>query len=354
MLHFIHSLVSGGAEKQLGLLASGLDTSKFDVAVFCADDSNHNIDISRVQIIKSTTKKVFSPDFFKSIYRAIKIFDPHVIHVWLPASVSIPSLFFGWLMRKPVIFSYRNKMYFHRGLSFPEFVSVLLFSKKIISNHDIVDSNFLYKWLYKIKNGQVISNAVVVPNQYLESRSVASPGENMIFVGRLSEQKNPTRLVRALSGIDANLNWHLDIYGEGELRSEIEELVESLDLSSKISIHGYSTEIYSALQEASLLLFPSIKEGMPNVLVEAMAIGTPVMASDIAGNRSIFGADEMNCIAWVDPYDEKNMRETIEKLINGSYELNDMTARATLVVEKFSLEVMLENYEQSYRELVGI
>ncbi|MFT5548676.1 MAG: hypothetical protein ACI9CO_000593 [Candidatus Azotimanducaceae bacterium] len=174
LLHFVHSLVSGGAEKQLRLLSDGLDKRKFEVAIFCVDDTGNDIADKRVEIRTPKTRKVTTLSYFNSIYRVVKEFDPDVVHVWLPASVSIPTMIVCRLLDKKVIFSYRNKMHFHRPLSYPRFLVAVACANRIVGNHENVDSHPFFKWLYRQNLGRVINNTVVVPREgFITSRHEA-------------------------------------------------------------------------------------------------------------------------------------------------------------------------------------
>ena len=252
------------------------------------------------------------------------------------------------------IFSYRNKMYFHRALSYPEYMVALLCADKIISNHQIVDSNPLFKYLYNIKKGEVINNAVVIPVKAIKQEVSNNPAERLIFVGRLTAQKNPIRLVKALSKINKLFAWHLDMYGEGEERGEIESLIRQFDLQDKIHLHGFTDSIYSKLSCASALIFPSIKEGMPNVLVEAMMIGLPIVASDIPGNRSVTNNISDAAVVWIDPESENDIAEKLTHIITGKIDFNNRVSNGRVIASAYTLENMVLRYESCYSDLLGV
>lgn len=353
ILHFVHSLVSGGAEKQLRLLSGGLDKKRFEVAIFCVNDDGSDIDCSDITIFKAKKTKRFSLSYWYELNKVVKNFSPDLVHVWLPASVSIPAMVISRMHRKKVIFSYRNKMYFHRPLSYPEFFIAGICADRIISNHDIVDSHRLFKWLYRKKCGVVINNAVSVPKEFTKTDIDFQVGRRMVFVGRLTEQKNLFRLVQALSGVNKKHGWRLEVFGEGEDRAAIEEWISDKNLGEKIILKGFSTSVYSELNTASALLFPSLKEGMPNVLVEAMAIGLPIVAADIAGNRSVVGWEDEESVVWVDPWDIGDMSEKINNFLSGEYNIFNMVKSGQEISRSFTLSKMVDTYQQSYVDLLG-
>lgn len=354
VLHFIHSLISGGAEKQLGLLCDGINKSKYTVKVYCVKGELDHFKASGINTHIAPTKNPFSLLYFSDMLKVVKEFKPDVAHVWLPASVSIPAMLVCRLIGVKTIFSYRNKMYFHRALSYPEYIVALLCADKIISNHQIIDSNPLFKYLYKLKRGEVINNAVVIPGKAIQQQVSNNPAERLIFVGRLTAQKNPIRLVKALSKIDKLFAWRLDMYGEGEKRGEIESLIRQFGLQDKIHLHGFTDSIYLKLSGASALIFPSIKEGMPNVLVEAMMIGLPIVASDIPGNRSVTNNISDEAVVWIDPESENDIAEKLTHIMTGKYDFDQRVRIGRVIASAYTLENMVLRYEACYSDLSGV
>lgn len=351
VLHMIHSLVNGGAEKQMRLLVNNMDTDKFSVSVFCVKDIGNDIDSEAIKVIVAKQKNPFTLEYIREIKQAIKACNPDIVHIWLPASVAIPSLWFAFLNKAKIIFSYRGRMYFNRGLCYPEFLMVMLFADRIISNHKIDNSNILYKGLFKIKQGSIINNAVVVPESF-RKLNYASNSQNtkFIFMGRLSELKNPLIVIEAFSHLRDNPDWHLDIYGKGELEQDVQDLITRQGLNSRIFLKGFAAEPYKIMQEADCLLFPSISEGMPNVLVEAFAIGLPVIASDIQGNRHI--VEQQNAVIWINPVDVNSIIQGIENFIAMSRQSKAiMLENARCLAMEYTLEAMVNHYEKYYESM---
>lgn len=98
---------------------------------------------------------------------------------------------------------------------------------------------------------------------------------------RLAPQKNLTMLIDAFAMIAEQFpDEELEIYGNGPLRDELEEYGKATGLSGRIKIHGNTPEVGRRLSEAKLFVLSSDYEGMPNAMMEAMASGTPVVATD--------------------------------------------------------------------------
>jgi colanic acid/amylovoran biosynthesis glycosyltransferase len=108
----------------------------------------------------------------------------------------------------------------------------------------------------------------------------------LVCVGRLCEQKGQLLLVHALQRVIARgVELDLVLAGDGELRAEIEALVERLGLRARVRITGWigSAEVRTEIQGARALVLPSFAEGLPVVIMEAMALRRPVITTFVAG-----------------------------------------------------------------------
>jgi len=110
----------------------------------------------------------------------------------------------------------------------------------------------------------------------------------LVAVGELSARKDFSTLVRAFALVRRVLNCRLVILGEGAKRRRLEQLARELDLEDSVSLPGFVTNPYAYMKRAALLVLSSVCEGMPVVLVEALALGVPVVATDCpSGPREI-------------------------------------------------------------------
>lgn len=126
-------------------------------------------------------------------------------------------------------------------------------------------------------------NDIVLPNpiwiKEYPDRNVIS--KRVISVGRLEEQKNYNGLIRAFKGVkEAIPEASLTIYGEGVQRKELEQLVHNLGMNDSISLPGTTKKILECYAQADVFVLFSHGEGYPNVLMEALAVGVPCIASD--------------------------------------------------------------------------
>ena len=112
----------------------------------------------------------------------------------------------------------------------------------------------------------------------------------ILTVGNLKEQKNHELLLQAFSMLLKHRNANLLILGEGHLRSKLERQVAELGIENRVSMPGFRADPYPYYNEASLFVLSSDWEGLPTVLIEALASGTPIVSTDCpSGPKEILG-----------------------------------------------------------------
>ena len=126
------------------------------------------------------------------------------------------------------------------------------------------------------------------------------PGSTTSFVvgwaGRLTEIKRPSDLLRAVAQVD---DATLVLAGDGELRSEIEELAVSLGIADRVRILGYVDDIGAWYSAFDVFLLTSANEGTPVVAIEALAAGVPVVATAAGGTATVVDDGETGLLAPV-------------------------------------------------------
>lgn len=108
----------------------------------------------------------------------------------------------------------------------------------------------------------------------------------ILGVGRLTKQKDFETLIKAFAKVRAQKECHLVILGQGELRPNLELLINELDLQDSVQLPGFVDNPYTWMSSADLFVLSSIHEGFGNVLVEAMGCGTPVVSTDCPSGPS--------------------------------------------------------------------
>lgn len=123
--------------------------------------------------------------------------------------------------------------------------------------------------------------------------------KEIVTVGRLEPQKNQKLLIDAFSALSRDFpDYTLIIYGEGSLRKELENFIESKGLKGRVLLPGSKNNVQEYIKDASLFVLSSDYEGIPNALIEAMAIGLPCVSTDCSpgGARELIDDGENGAI----------------------------------------------------------
>ncbi len=320
--------------------------------VICVETRGVNLEEYNAKVFIHKRKKKFDWSLYSFCNDAIKYFKPDLLHVWLPPIITIPSMLAATWQGKPIIFSYRSRMRFDRLLGVLEFGIVLLFGKKVISNNLISQSTSLYQFLYKIKNGKTIPNGVnfsriSLKRDHLIKKDTAI---KMIFVGRLVNEKNIINLIYALSLIPKQQLWQLNIFGEGSLQQQSRKLVIDLGLEEQIIFNGFESNIYPEIIDSDLLIMPSNSEGMPNVLVEALAIKIPIVASNIPAIKDI--VSDSGAVILVDPLNSQSIAQGIICYLNNQDVYIRNVDKGAMIAERYDAGSMATAYHQEYISLL--
>jgi glycosyltransferase involved in cell wall biosynthesis len=167
--------------------------------------------------------------------------------------------------------------------------------------------------------------------------------------GRLSEVKNYQTLIEAFSEAAAALpDSILVIAGQGELEASLKEATHTLGLEGRVFFLGFRRDIPRLLQSLDVFLLPSLREGLPLALLEAMAAARPAIASRVGGIPEVVG--DSGSAILIDPLDRMALAQAMVQMRRISPE--ERAAMGTLAreraVTKFSAERMIRNYEDLY------
>ncbi len=131
----------------------------------------------------------------------------------------------------------------------------------------------------------VRNKAVILKNpvnqSFFRERYEGERTKELVAVGRIDANKNHEMLIRAFAGIaDRYPDYKLIIYGDGELKKKLEELVKEMGMQERIFLPGSVSDVADAIYKTRVFILPSNTEGVPNTLIEAMVLGLTVIATD--------------------------------------------------------------------------
>ena len=207
----------------------------------------------------------------------------------------------------------------------------------------------------------IIPNPVLLPtwgkntsDKPLVGRTSAkdATARSLIAMGRFTKQKGFDLLLQAFARLKyIHSEWTLTILGDGELRTELESLRDSLGLSSQVYLPGVVRNPHKVLMQADIFVMSSRFEGFPNALCEAMACGLPVISTDCpSGPREIIrdGVDGI----LVPNEDTEALAAGMDRLMSNEAERKRLSDRAPEVVERFSLEKIMGMWEKLLAQVV--
>lgn len=185
---------------------------------------------------------------------------------------------------------------------------------------------------------KVGKKAVVLPNSlnsdFIRQRYEGKREKKIVSVGRMDENKNQKMQVRAFAALkDRYPDYELVIYGDGELRPDLEALAASLDVSQRVSLPGVVQDVAERIERASLFLLTSYSEGVSNALIEALALGLPVIATDVpSGGTQELITDGVNGVV-IPAGDDRALEAAMDRLL-GDQDYADRLGRAAAGIQK--------------------
>lgn len=162
--------------------------------------------------------------------------------------------------------------------------------------------------------------------------------KNIVSVGRLNPQKNQKLMISAFAHIADKVEDNLLIYGAGELRDELQQQIDELNMHERIKLMGLSSNVAEDIKAAKLFVMSSDYEGLPNALLEAMALGLPCVSTNCAGGGPAMVIDSgVNGILYP-VRDEEKLAEHMLHLINDPIKAAELGKNARASAEKFRPE----------------
>lgn len=203
---------------------------------------------------------------------------------------------------------------------------------------------------------RVRKKAVILPNP-LNPLFLRKPfegqKENIIAAaGRLDENKNHGMLIRAFALIAEEFpQMQLVIYGEGESREKLEQLVKEKGLEEKVSLPGNVSDVAGHIEKVRIFTLTSNTEGMPNSIIEAMCLGLPVISTDCpcGGPAELIKNGENGLLVPVG--DEKALAQAFRKILRSPELEKKLSENAVLIQKTMEPEKVCNMWEKYLEQL---
>lgn len=174
----------------------------------------------------------------------------------------------------------------------------------------------------------------------------------LIIIGRLEPQKDHAMALRAMRRIlDRHPAAELWIVGSGSLQQAIERQVEELNLGAAVRFWGQRKDIPDLLAQADVLISSSIWEGFPTVVLEAMAAGVPVVATDVSGSRELVQNGQTGFL--VAKEDDLGLAEAVLHMIEAPQDARQMALVAQQRVAEHTFAQVARRYEDLYIDILS-
>jgi rhamnosyl/mannosyltransferase len=173
----------------------------------------------------------------------------------------------------------------------------------------------------------------------------------LLFVGRLSVQKNIPLLLHALDGVSER--FETTLVGDGDQGRMLRETADRLRLQN-VRFHGRAdnAELRGLYQDADVLVLPSEREGMPLVLLEALAVGLPIVATDIPGNRDVVLPGRTGLL--VPPSDPAQLRRALLEVTGDAQRYQRMSEAARARAARYSWTSVGAEFERLYAQAASL
>ena len=317
MLYLIGQLGMGGSERQLFLLLKNLDRSRFEAQVVVFNDSPYEtfesgLEEAGVEVVKvpSASKRVWSRIWWLLGYLRRERFD--VVHSWT-AHDNLYAGVVGALAGVPVRWgSIRGSLQLEgfRSLSGPVRALILRSPARLVVNSESIRRELLAAG---VRDNRIIvlANCVEVARDRdgsvdLSARGIESRHRLIGIVGNLRPVKNQRMFIHSMAQV---LTKHGDlravvvgqpIDSAPGYQKLLQAEIDSLGLTDRVVLLGFRADVSALMERFEVLCLTSRNEGLPNVVLEAMAAGTPVVATRVGGVPELIANGETGLLVELD------------------------------------------------------
>jgi len=344
----------GGVEKWMFEVGKGLSNKGYNV-IYCGRPESKFIEMSNIKSLKNYSVN-FTSDFNPFVsYKLKKIASKEKIDlICVGREKDLRLLSIAYLFReRPTIIMRKGlpliKNRWRFKIVYKYFVDKVITPSSALKNH-LLD---LLPWLQSDKV-HVINNGVALPGEIAKGvfRKEYNISDNTflaVIIGRLSDQKGQKRFLEALSFVKEELNdTQVMVIGSGDDETELRNVVTSSGLSGIVKFIGHRWDIPNILTDSDILVHPSSYEGMPNLILEALNHGTPVLATDIPGIDEIADGKE-NVLELVPLNNINALANTFIALKSDLSKRVILAKQGRIYVQNiFPIEKMLSKTEESF------
>ncbi|MDP6112012.1 MAG: glycosyltransferase [Planctomycetota bacterium] len=353
--YIIATLDRAGAEGQLTALLTRLDRSRFEPHLICLTRGGHHEAALKdagvpYEILGKSGKA--DPFAVLRLRKLMKKFKPEILHTWMFTSNAYGRVA-GILAGVPIRIAAERAV--DSWKTWPYKVTDRLlapWTHRIVGNCEAIREFVASETRADRKKLAVIPNGVDVslfePKQHTAKEEVC-----FCTIGRLASQKRMDLFIKALSILSKRKQRVRGVIaGDGPLRDDLQKLATEEGIADRVDFIGATEDVPGLLARSDTFILASDWEGMPNVVLEAMASGLPVVGTAIDGTKEIV---EEGGTGFLVPSDDAEALATAMNELTASVELRSRMGQAGRhrAESEYSMERMVERYESLYTELVS-
>lgn len=361
-MQITHDLAIGGLQQVIVNICRNIDREKFDVTVLCLRDLGEyvpQVESMGIKVLYLPQKEKGTDYFaFFKIAKILKEQNIDIIHTHNSQPFIEGSL-------GAILSGVKAVVHTDHIRSFPDKVRIM-FAEWLMSHYaykvvgvsdDTCKQLNKYEHISKDKiitivNGidEYIYMIKIDKEKKKQELGIKKQGPIIGLGARLSKQKGITYLIQAMPMMLNKLpDLTLVIAGQGDCRDELEEEAKKIGVHESIIFAGPRLDMPEMLKLFDLLVLPSLYEGLPMVILEAMAAGCPIVATDVGGNYMAISHDENGSL--VKPRNPDAFSKEVIKVLGDSELRNKYIENSYSVFrDKFSAAKMTERYSRLYLE----
>ncbi len=331
----IPSMVGGGAERVTANLANRLDEMGHEVNILMTASDDVEYELNENILVRQISRRTHG-SFMGRVQRILTLRscfkeDRKAVYISMDTETNMFAALATVFMSVNLVVSERSNPDKFRQKKLRNFA--YLFVRKIVFQTNGARLCFSRRLQ---KAGRIIPNPIVSQNP--ENHS-SERTKRFVAVGRLEPVKNYKMLLKAFSTIaNKYMDYDLYIYGKGSQEQELRELCNQLQMNSRVHFEGFCDNVQERIKDATAYILSSDYEGMSNSLLEAMAMGLPVISTDcpVGGSRMLIEHGKNGLLTPVG--DVNSMAAAMEHIIMAPQKAYEMGKEAAKVNEKYSIQ----------------
>lgn len=353
VLQVTHDLNVGGLQKLVVDIALNIDREKFEIAVCCLRDIGPMADLlqkASIPIYEMNQITDGKTDYFSfmNLYWLLKELKIDVIHTH-NTNPFVDGGLAAIMARTPV------RIHTDHAREFPDKKRYMIAEKvlsyfydEVVAVSEQTKADLVHYEKISADKIKVIQNGVAIPKSISNTQNEIRSKFVVGAIGRLCEAKGYEYLIRAMSIVRKTTpDVELQIVGDGELMQSLSALVEQHDLGQYVKLVGESSDVAAFYDKFDVFVISSIREGLPLVLLEAMAAKVAIITTDVGGIPNV--VEDRETALMMPARDENVIAEKILYAMNHKDEVAKLSNAAFDVYEKnYSIGSMMAKYESLY------